>query len=594
MTESAFIARGIRWGALALVLLAGCTGSIMGGPPSGGFGPGGGGSGGGNGNPSGNINGGGTGGGGMTNGVPGVGNGGSTGTAVLPPSQPKGPLRRLSRAQYNNTVRDLLGDTTRPADAFIAEEVPGAFAGSVALTQAAPATVEQYQSAAETLAATAVKNLAKLVPCTPAAGATAAIEEACAQTFIGSFGTRAFRRPLAADESTNLLALFRSVRAVGDFGLGIQAIVAATLQSPQFLYRVELPAAGAAPGTVAALGPYQLASRLSYFLLETMPDDPLFASAAAGKLATPADLEREARRLLQDPRARDAAAGFFRQWLLLGKLDAQKKDAKLFPEFNEDLRTAMREEVTRFTTWALFDGDGRFETLLTSPRSMINAPLAKLYGAAAPAGTGYSLVDLDPARRSGLLTLSGILSLTAADDSTSPVRRGKFVLDQLLCQSPPPPPPNVDTTFPTPVPGQTMRERFATHTSNASCAACHLFIDPIGFGFEHYDALGKWRDLDGGKAVDSSGEIKNTRDINGPFDGAVELGHKLVASDQAHECMVKQWFAYAQGRSADDGDQASLKAVLAGFKASDSNLRELIVSLVKSDAFRTRLVEAVQ
>jgi hypothetical protein len=517
---------------------------------------------------------------------------GGSNVAILAPSQPKAPLRRLSRAQYNNTIRDLLGDTSRPADAFLLEEVPGAYAGSVALTQAAPAAVEQYRTAAETLAGTAVKNLTKLVTCQP--GTTTSSEETCAQTFISTFGARAFRRPLAADESAGLLAVFRSVRAVGDFTLGIQGVVAAMLQSPNFLYRVERPPASAAPGTVVALGPYDLASRLSYFLLDTMPDEALFTAASAGRLSTPADLEREARRLLQDPRARDAAAEFFRQWLLLSKLDAQTKDAKLYPEYNDTLRAAMRDETLRFATSTLFDGDGRFETLLTSTRATVNAALAKIYGVAAPAGTGFGPVDLDPRQRSGLLTHASILALTANDDTTSPVRRGKFVLDQLLCQSPPAPPPNVDTTFPAAVPGQTVRERFATHTTNAACASCHAYIDPIGFGFENYDPIGRYRTTDGGKAVDTSGQIKGTRDINGPFNGAVELGRKLVASPQARECMAKQWFAFSQGRPDEAGDAASMREIVDGFERSGANVRELVVALIKSEAFRTRLVEVTQ
>src|SRR5205814_1957083 len=182
-------------------------------------------------------------------------------------------------AQYNNTVRDLLGDTSRPADAFLVEEVPGAFAGSVALAQASPAAVEQYRSAAERAAATAVENLAALLPCQPQTG-----EESCAAAFIGAFGLRALRRPLAGEESAGLLDLYRKVRAEGDFAFGIQAVIAALLQSPGFLYRVELAPPGAAPGTVAPLGPYERASRLSYFLLGTMPDSALFAAAEADQL----------------------------------------------------------------------------------------------------------------------------------------------------------------------------------------------------------------------------------------------------------------------------------------------------------------------
>jgi hypothetical protein len=502
----------------------------------------------------------------------------------LPPSRPRALLRRLSRQQYDNTVRDLLGDTGRPAQAFLVDEVPGSYSASVALAQASPAEIEQYRVAAERLAATAVTNLTALLPCQPAGG-----EEPCAATFIADFGLRALRRPLTAEESSGLLALFQKVRAEGDFAFGIQAVIGALLQSPGFLYRVELPPPDARAGAVVPLDPYQRASRLSYFLLATMPDAELFAAAKANELATAAGVEKQARRLLADPRARDAAATFFAEWMALGALDAQTKDPRLFPGFDEPLRAAMRAETSRFASWALFDGDARLDTLLSSPRSLVNAALGKLYGVAA--GPDFALTELPPGQRSGLLTHASFLTLTAHSDSTSPTRRGKFVLDRLLCQPPPPPPPNVDFKLPPPRPGQSARERFADHTTNAACAACHLVMDPIGFGFESYDAIGRFQTSDGGKAVDASGEIRGSADLDGPFVGAVELGRKLAGSAQVRRCLARQWFRFAEGRDGDAGDEASLAAALAAFTSSRGSVRELMIALVESDAFLSRVVE---
>ena len=373
--------------------------------------------------------------------------GGSGGGGAVPaaePSRPRAPLRRLSREQYNATVQDLLGDSSRPADSFLVEEIAGSFAGSSTLAQAAPAAIEQYRAAAERLASNAVKNLAALVPCQPQPGA----EEDCVRAFLADFGLRALRRPVTSEESAGLLEVYRKVRVEGDFAFGIEALIAALLQSPGFLYRIELAPAGAAPGAVVPLGPYQVSSRLSYFLLGSMPDAELFAAARAGRLATAAEVEAQARRLLGQPRAREAATLFFSQWLSLANLDRQAKDARLFPGFTEGLRAAMREETVRFTRWALFDADGRLDTLLTSPRSMVDATLGKLYGVAA--GPDYGLTDLPSDQRSGLLTQASLLTLTAHSDSTSPTRRGKFVLDQLMCQSPPPPPPTSISSCPRP------------------------------------------------------------------------------------------------------------------------------------------------
>jgi len=517
--------------------------------------------------------------------------GGSGGGGAVPaaePSRPRAPLRRLSREQYNATVQDLLGDSSRPADSFLVEEIAGSFAGSSTLAQAAPAAIEQYRAAAERLASNAVKNLAALVPCQPQPGA----EEDCVRAFLADFGLRALRRPVTSEESAGLLEVYRKVRVEGDFAFGIEALIAALLQSPGFLYRIELAPAGAAPGAVVPLGPYQVSSRLSYFLLGSMPDAELFAAARAGRLATAAEVEAQARRLLGQPRAREAATLFFSQWLSLANLDRQAKDARLFPGFTEGLRAAMREETVRFTRWALFDADGRLDTLLTSPRSMVDATLGKLYGVAA--GPDYGLTDLPSDQRSGLLTQASLLTLTAHSDSTSPTRRGKFVLDQLMCQSPPPPPPDVDFKLPPAVPGQSARQRFVAHTANPTCAGCHLFIDPVGFGFENYDAIGRFQTTEGGKPVDASGEIKGSVDLDGPFVGAVALGRKLVASSQVRRCFAKQWFSFAHGRADEAGDAASVAVALDRFTAAGGDVRELMVALVKTEAFRSMLVEGAR
>jgi hypothetical protein len=537
----------------------GCTGRISGTPGGAGLGPAAGGAGGSS-----------------------AGTGGAS--AISGPSAPSAPLRRLSRAQYNNTVRDLLGDTTKPADSFQDEEVLGTFSGSADLARVPPIIVDQYRGAAETLAATAVTNLSTLVSCAPVDATT---EEACAKTFIIGFGLRAYRRPLADDEVAGKLDLFRKVRALGDFSFGIQGVIAALLQSPHFLYRPELTAPGSAAGTVVPLGPYQIASRLSYFLLNTMPDDELFAAAKAGRLTSPADIDTEARRLLKDPRAREAVGQFFGEWLILDALDDMTKDATLFPDFNDTLKAAMKEETLRFTTSVVLDGDARLTTLLTSSQSFINAPLGKLYGVTA--GADYGPVALDPTQRSGLLTQASLLTRTAHDDSNSPTRRGKFVRESFMCQPPPAPPPGVPA-LPSVVTGQTARERYQQHVANAACAACHTLMDPIGFGFSNYDPIGRYQTMEGGRPVDASGEIQRSQDLDGPFSGVVELSKKLAGSNNVRACLTAQWFRYALGRLEAAGDAASIKSALDAFTPA-GDLRELIVATTKTDSFRSRVVE---
>ena len=236
-----------------------------------------------------------------------------------------------------------------------------------------PIAADQYRTAAETLAASAVKNLSTLVSCKPTDATT---EEACAKTFITDFGLRAYRRPLADDEVTGKLEVFRKVRALGDFSFGIQGVLAALLQSPHF-DRPELTSPGSTVGDVVPLGPYQIASRLSYFLLNTMPDQDLFTAAKENRLTSLEDIDAQARRLLKDPRARESVGQFFGEWLILGALDDMTKDATLFPDFNDTLKAAMKEETLRFTTSTVLDGDALINTLLTSSQSFINAPLGK-------------------------------------------------------------------------------------------------------------------------------------------------------------------------------------------------------------------------
>jgi hypothetical protein len=340
-------------------------------------------------------------------------------------------------------------------------------------------------------------------------------------------------------------------------------------------------------GSVVLLDPYQIAARLSYFLLNTMPDAALFAAAKAGRLTSPADIETQARRLLQDPRAREAVGQFFGEWLILDALDDETKDATLFPDFDDALKAAMKEETLRFTTAVVLDGDARLATLLTSSQSFVNAPLGKLYGVTA--GADFASVTLDPTQRSGLLTQASLLTRTAHDDSNSPTRRGKFVREAFMCQPPPPPPPGVPA-LPAVITGQTARERYQQHVANVACATCHTLMDPIGFGFSNYDPIGRYQTMEGGKPVDASGEISGSQDLDGPFTGAVELSRKLAGSDNVRACLTAQWFRYALGRTEAAGDAASIASALGAF-APAGDLRELIVATTKTDSFRSRVVE---
>ncbi len=495
------------------------------------------------------------------------------------------PLRRLTREEYNNTVRDLLGDTTRPASSLPPDEAVGGFESNN-LAPVTPVIVERYMDAAEALAATAVKRLDTLAPC-----AASEPHAKCAETFIESFGRQVFRRPLEDSERSAFFAVYTEKEKRSGYAGGIQLVLEAMLQSPQFLYRVE-PADGPGPGSRKLTG-YEVATRLSFFIWASTPDKDLLDEAARGKLDGTADIDRAARKMLKDQRALAGIRSFHRQWLGLRELETESKDALFSPLFTPQLKDAMVEETLRFTANAVLSGGDTVKTLLTSNRSFVNAPLAKLYGVPAPTGDGFALVSLPPRQRAGLLTQASVMTVLANADQTSPILRGRFVREKLLCHAIPPPPPNVAITPPKVDPKLTTKQRFMQHRRDPSCAACHQLMDPIGFGFEHYDAVGAWRAVDGAFAVDATGDLWMTDDVDGAFDGAVELGARLAASKQVRRCVATQWFRYALGRGERDEDAASLERAYQAFAHAGFDVRELIVAIATSPAFSHARVEGI-
>ena len=496
-------------------------------------------------------------------------------------------LSRLTRTQYENTVRDLLGYTGDAASGFAPDERVGPFLSNIG----APITelqVEQYMDAAETIAAWSTQDAGGILPCDPAVIG----EDACATEFIADLAPRAYRRPLDASELARLQTVYAVGKAQGGFDNGIGLVVRGLLQSPWFLYHMELGADGLNDGAVVRLTGHELASRLSYFLWGSMPDDTLFAAAAAGELEDHAALGDHVDRMLEDPRAREAIASFHLQWFGVDEIDGLEKNPEYFPDFTPELALAMREETAAFTSHVVLDGDGMVDTLFGADFTFTEDPdLLALYGIVLPPGhVAGDPVPLPAGERMGLLTHASVLAEHAHVDQTSPVHRGRMVRENLLCQPLPAPPPDVDNVPPSPDPDSTARERFEQHRADPSCAACHSLIDPIGFTFEHYDGVGQWRDLEAGAAVDASGELIAT-DVDRPLDGAIELGQALVQSDDVKRCVTRQWFRFAMGRSEDDADQCTNDALEDVFVASGGDMRELIRELVLSDTFRHRKAE---
>jgi len=521
------------------------------------------------------------------------GNGPTTGTtsplcqAGTAPSPGPSYVRRLTRLEYSNTVRDLLGDTSGVAANFPAEEIRLGFDNNAQALTVSPVLAEQYLLAAETIATNAVEvNWSRLLPCDPAGPAGA---DACAKQFIAVFGEGAYRRPLDADDMAALTAAF-AAGAATDFKTGIRLVIETALQSPRFLYRVEFGAPAAAGEGVVKLDDWEMASRLSYLLWHTMPDAALSAAARAGALSAPEDVAAQASRMLMDPRAHAVMTDFNAQWLRLGEVAAIEKDVNVFPRFSPTIAGLMREELDRFLEDAVWDPDGGdLTTLFTAPYTFVNGALAGYYGLPGVTGTAFVKTPVDGAFRGGLLTQGGLLSLLGKANQTSPVHRGKFVREQLLCTDLPPPPANLTIKPPDLSATLTTRQRFEQHAADASCAGCHHLMDPIGLGFERFDGAGVYRDTENGQPVDDSGQVTES-DVDGPFHGAVELGGKLAASSQVRACVVAKWFRYGYGRGETDADGCSLASIQARFAGGGYKVRDLLAALAETDAFLYRRV----
>jgi hypothetical protein len=499
-------------------------------------------------------------------------------------------LRRLTNAQYHRTIRDLLGIDAVEVESFAPDERIGAFKSN----GSAPVVdlqVEQYMDAAEVIATAAAADLAGLLPCDPGAIG----EDACAEELIRTMGPRAYRRPLDEAEIAALVGVYLDGKAEGDFANGIRVALQGMLQSPYFLYHVELGTQSESDGAPVSLTGHELAARLSYFLWDSMPDEALFAAAEAGELYTDEGLEAQVERMLEDPKAAEAIASFHLQWLGVDEIDGVEKDGVVYPAFTAELAASMKAETAAFANWVIGSGDARLETLLTSNVSLTDDPnLLALYGVTLPPGhVPGEPVELPATERAGLLTQASLLARHAHADQTSPVHRGKLVRENFLCTPLPPPPGDVDNVPPDPTPGATTRQRFAEHVEDPACAGCHVLIDGLGFGFEGYDGIGAFRTMEEGQAVDASGEVVGTDDIDGPFVGAVELAAKLAESDQVRACVATQWFRYALGRIDTGDDQCAFDHMNEAFAASDYDVRELVKTIVLSDSFRFRRVDAL-
>ncbi len=420
---------------------------------------------------------------------------------------------------------------------------------------------------------------------------TAASEDACAGRIVFTLARRAYRREVTAADIAQPMAFYKEGKAEGGFEAGIEMALRAVLASTEFLFRIERDPKGAVPGTPYRVSDVELASRLSYFLWSRGPDDELLGLATKGALRTPAVLDGQVRRMLADPRAESLVSNFAGQWLYLRNLDAQVPDARQFTDFDDNLRQAFRRETELFVQSVVRE-DRNVLDLLRANYTFVNERLAKHYGIPNVYGSRFRRVDLPPdSQRGGLLGQGSVLTVTSYANRTSPVLRGKWILENIMGTPPPPPPPNVPALKENGAEGRmlSMRERMAQHRSNPVCATCHQMMDPAGLSMENFDAIGRWRTrTEAGTAVDASGGLPD----GSTFSGVDGLRASLLKRPELFVgTLTEKLMTYALGRGLEYYDAPTVRAATRSARAQDYRFSSLVLSIVKSDPFQMRSAE---
>ncbi|WP_437795929.1 DUF1592 domain-containing protein [Sorangium sp. So ce693] len=528
---------------------------------------------------------------------PGPGPGTDPGAQCEPGVTAPGPtprLTRLTHAQYDNSIRDLFGKDMKASAAFLADPAFEGFNNNAKGLLVSDRLARDYRRAAETIAADAVVDqavLGKILPCAPEGDGAA-----CARQFIRELGKRVYRRPLSAEQEEAYVAAYARGNGLFDAGTpfeqGVRHVIEAMLQSPHFLYRIELSEELDGAGIIP-LDAYEVATRLSYLLWNSLPDDALLEAAEGGALGTPEGIEVEARRMLDDPKATSALDDFHAQWLHMSRYADLSKDPALYEDFDASVSSAMVGETKQFIRHVVLEMEGDFRTLMTSPVGFVNDKLAPIYGVEGSFTSELVETPLDPAERAGLLTQAGFLSSHAFFNKSSPIHRGVFIQRQILCTDLPDPPANINTTLP-PIQGEikTTRDQVEVHTSPDACNKCHGVINPPGFALEHFDAVGRYRADEDGETIDATGTIA-VGDGEISFDGAVDLATQLAESPVAQRCYLTNWYRYGNARQLSREDACTIADLDAKLGASGYNIKELLVALTQTKTFRYRAVEEV-
>ena len=512
--------------------------------------------------------------------------------ANAPPDPGRVTVRRLNRSEYNNVIRDLMHLDFKPAKDFPADDSGYGFDNIGDVLSVSPLLLEKYLSAAEEIAAQAVAVPSRGKPLSPTRltefqkqyfkyPIPADNRRRIAEDFAREFMRRAYRREVSSVEIKNVLVLARqAVDAGGSFEEGVRLAVQAVLISPRFLFRWELDGAPDNPRAVRSLNEYELASRLSFFLWSSQPDDQLLRYANRGQLRK--NLGKELERMLKDAKAQSFVENFAGQWLELRNLDVYQPDKKLFPTFTPALRSDMRRE-TELLFSHIMGGNRSVLELLSADYSFVNARLAAHYGISDVKGESFRPVSLRGTFRGGILGHASILTITSDPNRTSPVKRGKYVLENILGTPPPAPPPDAPPLSETGKITGTLREQFVKHRQDPACASCHKVMDPIGFAFENYDAIGRYRTKDNSLPIDASGKLETGE----PFGNAADLRSILLNQKREYftRCITEKMLTYALGRGLEYYDKRTIDGIVIRLKGNNYRFNELVQGIVSSLPF---------
>lgn len=504
-------------------------------------------------------------------------------TTVKDPGRPA--IRRLNRVEYDNSIRDLFGLELSPGQSFSPDGSSYGFDTIADALSIAPVQVEQYYDAAGKVLDAVFKDRKALAAVFIKQAGPGVDARAAAREVIASFALRAYRKPVPDDHLEQLLGIYdAAVAAKRPFNLSVRSAMHAVLISPRFLIRIEEhddKATGA-----YRVASYDMASRLSYFLWSSPPDVELLTLAAENRLQDPAVIEQQARRMLKDPRSRALAENFAGQWLQLRNLADHQPDAKTFPQFTPTLRTAMQEEAYLFIS-ELVRNDRPVIDLIDANYTFLNEELAKHYGIDGVKGERMQRVALTDRRRGGVVTMGAVLTITADPGRTNIPRRGNYVMGTILGVPPPPPPPEVPqlASAKADTAGKTLRQLLELHRSNPECASCHAKTDPLGFGLENYDAIGRWRDKEGDLAIDATGTLPSGESFN----GALEMKKILLDRKQAFSRgLTESMLIYALGRGLQRDDECVVKDALDALEKDSWRLSSLVTTIVRSYPFTHR------